>query len=109
MGDVPDAQADRTRPAGTEQWFRVTLMREVDGSENPIGYTAWVCCEDIGDAGRLVGDRVRANDLDGIFVTGTHVLVPPGEQAGIYYENVARIRPPDPASLAAHPWDVIRG
>jgi len=65
-----------------EQYI-VKLLRQTPGVGATI-YETTVRAMSAADAGQIVGDRVRANDIAGMTVTGIpHIPIPEGEQAGI--------------------------
>jgi hypothetical protein len=71
--------------------YAVTAKRD-DGT----AYAATVHADGPADAGTMVGDRIRSNDLgDTVTVTvGGHRVVEPGDQAGIVAMTVSLL-PPD--------------
>jgi hypothetical protein len=70
--------------------FSVHMVREYDDGTTAT-YLALVEAPSSADAGSMIGNKIRANDLDGVQVTGTHEPVPAGAQAGIRSLKVHRV------------------
>lgn len=80
--------------------FHVQIIRAIEPGVTRV-YEMVAEAETGADAGTVLGDKIRANDMDGVTVTGgEHVWVPPGYQANLVY---SRARLTDEAHSPGHP------
>ncbi len=80
--------------------FRVTAIREIKGG-NTITYRTTVQAKSAADAAVLVGDRIRANDVERMEITdGMHEPIKLGAAANLIDVNITRLPDSAPRSNA---------